>query len=208
MYANSFDTPQEAWDWIQATIELQGKEFVTVDGVMTKELENVVVSIRKPGVGWPLRGCEWSNMIPLLEYARQLQSPDVAGFEYTYGNRLTAYFGVNQIEEAIELLQKFRAVRFATMVLWDPVRDLADEQVPVATIEHPLREKPCMTLIHLLVRENKLNVTVVFRAQDMLRAWPTNVFGIYKLQEYIAGEVDADVGTLTMIAISAHRYFK
>jgi len=27
-------------------------------------------------------------------------------------------------------------------------------------------------------------------------------------QEYIAGEVDADVGTLTMIAISAHRYFK
>jgi len=117
------------------------------------------------------------------------------------------------------LLQAEPDTRRATIVIWD------------AECEHDRIDKchevPCMIAIQPYIRSGKLNMTAVFRSQDMRRAWPQNVFGLAHLQRfmatgehlavvdrYVTGTFGEDfhglgvkVGTLSTMTVSAHVYY-
>ena len=94
-------TAGEAWQWAMGIISNFGDNIKTEDGKLTREIQNLQITILEPSEGWPIKGSGW-NMDGLNQYAGQLLNPKNPGFDYTYGERLFAYAGsdynqVNQI---------------------------------------------------------------------------------------------------------------
>lgn len=114
--------------------------------------------------------------------------------EYTYGQRLRAHFGRDQIKEITEYLKKVPFTRRAVAVTWDVERDLGNAKAP------------CLDLIQCLVQEGKLYMTVYFRSNDMFDAWPRNAFALRRMQGEIAQGVGVGLGSLCILSSSAHIY--
>ena len=199
-------TPASAWDWARKVIKANGQKVVTEDGQVTKEIDGMTLRILYPDVGWPISGSGWK--IPALEeyYQNEIISPDnPTGFEYTYGERLRAWESheipdsynvkTDQVEYIIRKLKANRTTRRAVGCTWNPLTD-----------EKPGFHPPCLMVADFKIRGEALNLIAYFRSHDIEQAWPQNVYGLYKLQEYIAGEVYAELGTLTTISASAHIY--
>ena len=199
-------TPASAWEWARKVIKATGQKVVTEDGQVTKEIDGMTLRILYPDVGWPISGSGWK--IPALEeyYQNEIISPDnPTGFEYTYGERLRAWESheipdsynvkTDQVEYIIRKLKANRTTRRAVGCTWNPLTD-----------EKPGFHPPCLMVADFKIRGEALNLIAYFRSHDIEQAWPQNVYGLYKLQEYIAGEVYAELGTLTTISASAHIY--
>ena len=73
---------------------------------------------------------------------------------------------------------------------------------------------PCLQLIMVdLSDKNAVNITVVFRSNDAVKAFPSNLFAIRRLQSYIAEKLmerneneEYFVGNITYIANNFHAY--
>ena len=63
-----------------------------------------------------------------------------------------------------------------------------------------------MQSIQFLIRENKLDMMVLFRSNDLLKAFFFNAFALIMLQEKIAAELGLPIGTYTHRSNSMHCY--
>lgn len=204
------DEIADGWMQLVRKIMQDGKQIKDERGSLTKEILNIMVTIRKPlgknisdyylnkmtsiqNIKVP-EGYFWSGE-KLELYSEQFLSKDQQGFVYTYGNRLRKHFqGIDQISEAINRLKKCGESRRAISVTWDPVLDTKNDEVP------------CMMLVDLKIRDGKLNTTGLWRSHDIYGAWFPNAVGLTNLALYVAGELGVKVGTLTIHSISAHIY--
>lgn len=193
-------TPADCWKYAVGLIESFGEQVITEDRKLTKEICNLQLCIINPLEGYPIRGSDW-DMAGLNKYAEQLLSGEnPSGFRYTYGERLVTYPDteghsvIDQIDFCIARLRENPTSRRAIAITWVPDWDADMDEVP------------CLQLLDFLVRGGKLQCTAVFRSQDILRAWPCNVYGIAKLMHHVADEVGVPVGSLTTISCSAHIY--
>ena len=134
----------------------------------------------------------------LEAYGNQLvYGENTDGFFYTYHDRLFSYpyKCIDQIEKIIKNLKADRSSRKELSITWNPEIDLGSDQ-----------SVPCMILIDFKLRDNKLNATIYMRSWDTGSAAPANLYAFAKLLEYVAGEVKAVVGFLTVICSAAHIY--
>lgn len=69
-----------------------------------------------------------------------------------------------------------------------------------------LSDPPCLQHIQFVIRNGKLNMTVLFRSNDACKATFMNAYALTCLQEMVAAEVGADIGSYTHIANSFHAY--
>lgn len=203
------DEIADGWEALVRKITAEGKEIKDERGSLTKELLNILVSVKYP-LGKNLSGYLSSmariNNIRVPEgyfwsgdkleiYSQQFLSKDRQGFVYTYGNRLREHFqGIDQIQEAIKRLKNCEESRRAISITWDPVMDTENEEVP------------CMMLVDIKIRDRKLNITGLWRSHDIYGAWFPNAVGLANLAQYAAGELGVQVGSLTIHSISAHIY--
>lgn len=187
-------TIKNGWETLVKRIMSKGVEITDERGSTTKEILNTIVSIQNPLDSESPEGYFWTGE-KLEKYSEQFLSSDKQGFIYTYGNRLRAHFdGIDQIDEAIKRLKNFNESRRAISITWDPTVDTKNDEVP------------CMMLVDFKLRDGKLNTTGLWRSHDIYGAWFPNAVGLTNLASYVAGEVGADVGTLTIHSISAHIY--
>ncbi|MCL2116572.1 MAG: thymidylate synthase [Methanobrevibacter sp.] len=200
----------EGWEKLVKKIITEGVEVHDERGSLTKEILNVMVSIKKPfgknskdffniktsdisDIRVP-EGYFWSGD-KLKTYSEQFINQDKQGFVYTYGNRLRSHFSdVDQINEAIERLKNCRESRRAISVTWDPAIDSISDEVP------------CMILVDFKIRNDKLYTTALWRSHDIYGAWFPNVVGLTYLSQYVAEKVDIAIGSVTIHSISAHIY--
>ncbi len=188
-------TISEAWPKILRVITDKG-DMRTKDewGSDTKEILNLVVSISSPQTEMIPEGFPW-NKEKLEEYAKvEFLSADKKDFEYTYGERLINYDGLDQLNEAIERLKRSGSTRRAVAVSWKPKVDAKSEEVP------------CLVLWDWKIRDGKLYQTTAIRSNDMYGAWPANAFGLTKMLEHVAKEVGVEPGEITTHSFSAHIY--
>jgi len=116
--------------------------------------------------------------------------------EYTYGQRIFDYLGVDQINYVIDVLKKDLSSRYAYISLWNPSID---------SISH--KDQPCLTALNFLVKDrDKLNMSAWIRSNDMWGAWPSNAFALRRLQENVAKNLNLKVGSLVTNSMSAHIY--
>jgi len=124
---------------------------------------------------------------------------------YTYGTRMRAHFGVDQIDEALNKLVKELDSRAVVVSLWDSRGDLTKGG------------SPCWNHLWIRVRDNKLFLTTTIRSNDMFSGYPENALALRCLQEHMRVElinklkdkgIDLDIklGDLIVNSQSAHLY--
>jgi thymidylate synthase len=141
-------------------------------------------------------------------------SDDGRVFHAPYGYRLRKHFqhpactgappgqcydakAVDQLFEVVELLKKEPDTRRAVMCIWDPVKDLNVQS----------RDLPCNDMIMFSINEDKLEVEVVCRSNDVIwGAYGANAVQFRFLQEFVARAVGVQVGMLSQISRSFHFY--
>ncbi|NPA38800.1 MAG: hypothetical protein GXN99_03340 [Candidatus Nanohaloarchaeota archaeon] len=159
----------------------------------TKELINLMITVKNP------YDEVFSNKL-YEDYGKDLVSPSLESEAYTYGRLLCQYEGFNQIDAIIQRLKNNLEDRAALASLWMPKKHLTDKS-----------NQPCLDLVHVLVRNNKVNLTAYIRSNDMFKAWPVNVAGLAYINHYIWQNLSADypdleLGYVTTISSSAHIY--
>ena len=188
----------DAWHRGLNLIWRQGQEITDERGTRIRELLSMQVVVEDPYQEMIPGEYSW-NEERLEEYAGQLLSGVNPGFEYTYGERLRAWSvsGVpplDQIEQAIRRLKESSATRRATAVTWIPPVDTAKDEVP------------CMIVDDFKLRDGRLNLAVFFRSHDFAGAYPANLYGLARVLEYVACEVNAEPGSISTTSASAHIY--
>jgi len=118
-------------------------------------------------------------------------------FEYDYHSRLFNYNGIiNQIDDVIipKLIQ-YPTSRRACAITWIP------------TIDSKSHDCPCLQWMNFTIRNNKLNLTVLFRSNDMLLAAGANMYVLTGLQSYVAEKLNnIEMGKYTHISCNPHIY--
>lgn len=109
-------------------------------------------------------------------------------WDYTYHDRIGW-----QIKEVIRELRRDPYSRRAVI----EVRRTSD-----AYMDDP----PCLQNIQFVIRNGKLNMTVLFRSNDACKATFMNAYALTCLQGEIAKELGVEVGSYTHIANSFHAY--
>jgi hypothetical protein len=141
-------------------------------------------------------------------------SDDGEKFHAPYGHRLrshfirghvdeesghTDYMAVDQLTQTVELLRKEPDTRRAVMCIWDPAADLNVQS----------KDLPCNDLIMMGLDDNKLDMEVVCRSNDVIwGAYGANAVQFSFLQEFLACALNVEVGQLSQISRSFHFYLE
>lgn len=129
------------------------------------------------------------------EYLPSFMTADRGTQDYTYGERLWDFNGINQVDNVmIDFLKRYPTDRAAIAVLFDPMRD------------HKGRSAPCLNLVQATIVNNELNFTVYVRSHSIFSGWVLNSFGLRTLQKYVAGKLGLPLGPLTIFSNCAHIY--
>lgn len=99
---------------------------------------------------------------------------------------------LNQLAAEVALLSEERETRHGVIGFWDPELDMKSS-TPVGPL-----------LAYFRIRGEKVNSTVVARSLDAMTGAMQLMVGFANLQRYIAGQTSAEVGEMTLYALSYH----
>ena len=125
------------------------------------------------------------------------------GWDYTYHSRMTGYPCVDEnnepwLEDQVQfVLNELRS---------DPHSRRAVINIRDVYADAYLGDPACLQHIQYFVRDGKLDCSVLFRSNDALKATFMNAYALIRLQERIAVELGAEMGTYTHRANSFHCY--
>ena len=103
----------------------------------------------------------------------------------------------DQVEKVIEVLQKDPESRRAVLQMWDARSDLDSSS----------KDIPCNTNIYFKIRNQKLQMTVCNRSNDMIwGAYGANAVHMSVLQEYVAKALNVEMGEYYQFSDSFHVY--
>ncbi|WP_456454737.1 thymidylate synthase [Methanopyrus sp.] len=188
-------TLEQVWRQAVTGIKIHGEKVKRERGPV-KEVRGLIAHLEPSGP----ESFDIPDDYPLDEhsvraYEDQLLDPEPRGFEYTYGNRLRRYFGLDQVEKISERLSTSRNTRRAVAATWDPRRDLDEEEVP------------CLTALQLQSDgDHGLELHAFYRSWDVGKALVANMIALRRLQEHVAERAGLKPTTLTVYAANAHVY--
>ncbi|SFM65524.1 thymidylate synthase [Thermodesulforhabdus norvegica] len=187
------DDPLTAWRDLIHRLYCFGRPVVLKKG-RRRELQNVKVVVEKPEPV-PEEDLRKHGFDPeLLErYGRNfLDNLLPEDTSYSYGHRIRAYFGFDQIDRVVRRLRRDPEDRKCYVVLWDPARDLSEE----------VEGRPCLVSVFFRKFEDRLTLTATFRTHNALDAWLVNFYGLMALQKKVSHEVALAPGAITVISHS------
>lgn len=105
---------------------------------------------------------------------------------------------VDQLLHCYESLKKDKDSRQAVVSLWNPLFDYYLNET---------KDRPCNTTIYFKIRNNKLNMTVSNRSNDLhLGLYGVNFVQFGHLQEFMAAALNVDIGHYIHMSDSLHIY--
>lgn len=111
---------------------------------------------------------------------------------FSYAQRLYSHADVNQIEWLVNRLRnkpETKSATISTLVAGDENAHL-----------------PCLSLVDFKIRDGRLNMTTVFRSQDILTRHPGNSMALSRLHTNVGDRLNVVKGTHFYHIISAHIY--
>lgn len=173
---------------------------------LTRPTERVLFNIdRDPNPYFHLFEALWMlagrNDVRSVEYYNKRMasfSDDGFRFHGAYGYRWRSHFGKDQLLKVAKLLQEDPDTRRAVLAMWDPTVDLG--------YIHG-KDLPCNTHIYFSVLDNKLNMSVCNRSNDLL--WGllgANAVHMSVLLETMAALTGCEVGRYTTFTNNLHVY--
>jgi len=123
-------------------------------------------------------------------------SDDRTVFNAPYGYRLRKAFGQDQLQRVIDILTNDPNSRQAVCQIWDS-----------ADLNKDTRDKACNMSIVFRMRNQRLDMTVYNRSNDMIwGAYGANVVQFSMIQEYVAASLGVNMGTYSQVSNSFHVY--
>ena len=147
---------------------------------------------------WMLAGR--NDLEPLTYFVKSMEdfSDDGETLWGAYGHRWFNYFKWDQLDVIVFSLRNNPDDRRCVLQMWDVNQDLG---------RFSSKDLPCNTHIYFKIRDNKLNMTVCCRSNDMLwGAYGANVVHMSILQEYVATMVEVEIGEYRQVSDSFHIY--
>lgn len=116
----------------------------------------------------------------------------------SYGYMWRKHFGRDQLKLAVESLEKDPSTRQCVIVGWDPATDA------LGTTKKP--NVPCVPLFLINIINGELNLTTVWRSEDIYFGLPHDIAGFSLLQAILAQKLGVKVGLLHHVINHAHIY--
>jgi thymidylate synthase len=127
-------------------------------------------------------------------------SDDGCTLHGAYGPRLRHWSlqhgDVDQLENCFQRLRKDLYTRQASIVILDPAIDFTT----------PTKDVPCNNYLQFLYRENKLDLVVYVRSNDLYLGFPYDIFEWTMLQEIFAKALNVELGQYHHLVGSLHIY--
>ncbi len=118
--------------------------------------------------------------------------------ETAYGYRWRHHFGRDQLLEMVAHLKTEPTSRQAVVAMWDPASD---------GLTAPKKKNvPCPFTFTVNIIDDKLNLHLIIRSNDMMLGNPHDTAGFALLQAMLAQELGVGVGKLTISISHAHIY--
>lgn len=134
----------------------------------------------------------------IVEYAPTLLRSIRTDTTYNYGHRMMSYFGINQIQLAVDKLIQQRDARSVVINLWDPKHDSKG------------KGSPCLNHIWFRIQNDHLTMIATIRSNDMFAGYPENALALRMLQEKVRLDISEEdpvaLGNLIIHSQSAHLY--
>ena len=204
------DYISEAWPDILKVVMRFGVDTPGMYGKV-KQVHNLSVVVEKENTKSPKLGSYLDfNKTTLTKYYRGFFSKNADRSEaYTYGERIYKWRGViDQRALMVEKLKRHPYDRGAMAVLWESDRDNFPPKDQKRSVVGQTKgwKVPCLVMIMAQCMGEALNLTAIFRNNDMYGAWPLNAFALRRFQEELALEIGKAVGSLTTISHIAEIY--
>ena len=118
-------------------------------------------------------------------------------FEYDYHSRLFEYGETltNQIQYIVDKLNSEETTRRAIAITWDPYLDGKKKDVP------------CLQNVQFWISNDLLYMSAMFRSEDMLMAYPQNVYGLVSLMKHVSNRLDIKIGQYWHYVTIPHLYY-
>lgn len=214
-----FNTFQEAYHDILKNIHDDGNavngshEFIHA-GFTVKDTRNVIDTVRKASLRYAVAEMIWywagSNSLKWINKFSTFWnhlSDDGETCSSAYGYILQKKFKFNQIEKVVKELKKDEHSRRATIKINTPrlkeygdVKDLSDT-----------KDEFCTLSLQFLIRDNKLNMIVNMRSNDLWKGLPYDAVYFVSVMNQILDELHdvypkLEAGTYTHFVGSIHIY--
>lgn len=189
----------EAWFLGLKAVMEHGYEYVidrgSFVGTRRKELDDARIHILNPGIR-PLTPIVSEGVPPptsddyIEDYMPYLLTSEKApGEVYTYGE-----FIEKQMYEVIKMYKEQGPnTNQACITIGD-----ADSIL--------LSDPPCLRLIDTRIRYGRLHFFVYFRSWDLWAGFPSNLGGLQKMKEFMAGEIGVEDGEIIALSKGLHLY--
>lgn len=146
---------------------------------------------------WYLSG---SNKIDFIEHyipGYSDFSDDGVTAQGAYGPRIFADLEnhTSQLGKIITQLSESKVTRKAVVQIFDR-KDTAKSS----------KDVPCTTTLQFFIRNNKLDLIVTMRSNDVYRGLPHDLFSFTMIQELVARELNVELGRYKHLANSLHLY--
>jgi hypothetical protein len=123
-------------------------------------------------------------------------SDDGEAYNAAYGHRWRNHFGRDQLDEVIQLLRRDPSTRQAVIQMWDS-----------ADLSRKTKDKACNTQLIFDVRQDRLNMTVFNRSNDIWwGAYGANAVHFSVLQEFVAAATGHRIGVYRQVSNNFHLY--
>lgn len=177
------------------------------DGLDIKILHPFKEPLKSDAYHLPMRALDYYSKQLLSILPKTNSNKD---FDYNCGNRWYDYFdftdrgqvgdgdskGFNQIAATIQELKRDPTSRRAVICSLFP---------PVDNIKTHI---PCISMLQFMLRDERLNLIVYIRSNDMLSAWGADAYALSKVLDYVSLMLLKQSGYLEIISVSAHIYFE
>jgi thymidylate synthase len=118
--------------------------------------------------------------------------------ETAYGYRWRNFFGRDQIDALVNLLQADKSSRHGVIITWDPATDGLGGT--------PKKNVPCPYTFTVNIIGGRLHLHNIIRSNDMILGCPTDVAGFSFLALILAQKLGVEPGIYTHSISNAHIY--
>lgn len=167
-------------------------EMISDEDVKLKELRNYYVTVRNIDESDPIL-CQYANKDRINLMKEKYTSCSILkGYKLSYGKLLYDNHNVNQVEWIIDKLRCKPETKSATIVMHTPGEN----------------DLSCLSMLDFKLRKDILDMTVVYRSQNVFASQPGNFIALDNVQKYIAEKIGVNKGVMEAIILSAHIYEK
>ncbi|MBI4775423.1 MAG: hypothetical protein HY788_14840 [Deltaproteobacteria bacterium] len=186
------ETPLEGWKQLMFKLVRFGRKVELKKGVR-KELQNLKVVIADPTSDPDDALVEYGfSPEEFSRYRDEIMDGELPSLlEYTYGNRLRSYFGVDTLSLAAERLASDPESRHQFISLWDTAADFRDRKA-----------NPCLVSLFFRISEGRLGMTASYRTHNAIDAWLQNVHGLIRILDFVCERSGLAKGALTVFSHS------